>query len=163
MGPAALTINKAGTGSGSVTCNGGACASTYAFGTKVTLAATAASGSTFAGWSGGGCSGTGGCVVTMNANTAVTATFNANQAPPPPPPPPPIECVVPKLKGKSLEAAKSALKKAHCKTGAVTKPKAKKGKKLGPLVVKSSKPNEGATLPENSKVDLKLGPKPKKK
>jgi hypothetical protein len=29
----------------------------------------------FAGWS-GACTGTGTCTVTMNANTAVTATFN---------------------------------------------------------------------------------------
>ena len=71
-----LTIVKNGTGSGSVTCNGGACAAKYAAGTKVTLAASAASGSTFAGWSGGGCSGTGSCVVTMSANKEVTATFN---------------------------------------------------------------------------------------
>ena len=79
-----LTINKAGTGSGSVTCNGGACASSYNEGTSVTLAATAASGSTFAGWSGGGCSGTGNCVVTLNADTTVTATFNKEEVTPPP-------------------------------------------------------------------------------
>ena len=84
-----LTINKAGTGSGSVTCNGGSCAASYPHGTKVTLAATPASGSTFAGWSGGGCSGTGPCVVTLTADTTVTATFNADGTPPPPPPPPP--------------------------------------------------------------------------
>ena len=29
----------------------------------------------FVGWSGGGCSGTGDCVVTLGANTTVTATF----------------------------------------------------------------------------------------
>src|SRR5439155_1293104 len=37
--------------------------------------ATPASGSTFTGWSGGGCSGTGACVVTLNAATSVTPTF----------------------------------------------------------------------------------------
>jgi hypothetical protein len=72
-----LTIAKAGSGSGSVTCNAGACASTYPEGTVVTLAATPASGSTFAGWSGAGCSGTATCKVTINADTTVTATFNA--------------------------------------------------------------------------------------
>jgi Divergent InlB B-repeat domain len=81
-----LTINKAGTGSGSVTCNGGACAASYADGTKVTLGASAASGSTFAGWSGGGCSGTGPCTVTMSADTTVTATFTANPVLGPPSP-----------------------------------------------------------------------------
>jgi hypothetical protein len=151
-----LTVNKVGSGSGSVTCDGGACASSYPEGTKVTLGATAASGSSFAGWSGGGCSGTGSCVVTMSADTAVTATFNAN---PPPPPPAEEKCVVPKLKGKSLSRAKSALTRAHCKLGKVAKPKSKKG----PFVVKSSKPGAGTSLPADSKVNLKLAPKPKRK
>jgi hypothetical protein len=75
--------------------------------------------------------------------------------------PAPALCVVPRLKGMSLSKAKSALTKANCKTGKVTKPKAKKGKKLGPLVVKSSKPGAEAALPAESKVDLKLGPKPR--
>jgi hypothetical protein len=157
-----LTVNKIGTGFGSVTCNGGPCAVTYAYGSKVTLAASAASGSTFTGWSGGGCAGMGTCVVTLNADTAVTATFDKK---------PPTEesessgvsCVVPKLRGVAFGKAKSALKSAHCTLGKVTKLKAKKGKKRGPLVVKSSKPGAGMVLPENSKVDLKLGPKPKKK
>ncbi|HMJ33358.1 MAG TPA: hypothetical protein VK501_05535 [Baekduia sp.] len=40
-------------------------------------------------------------------------------------------CKPPKLKGKSLSAAKAALKKAHCKLGKVTQPKKpKKGAKL---------------------------------
>ena len=40
------------------------------------LTASAASGSSFAGW-GGACSGSGTCTVTVNANTAVSATFTA--------------------------------------------------------------------------------------
>jgi IPT/TIG domain/Divergent InlB B-repeat domain/PASTA domain len=146
-----LTINNAGTGSGSVTCNGGACTSSYKEGTSVTLAAVAAPGSTFAGWSGGGCSGTGTCVVTINADTTVTATFNVI-------PPPAETCKVPKLKGLSLRKARSALTRAHCKTGKVTKPKGAKGK----LVVKSSSPSAGKVLPAGSKVNLKLRPKRKK-
>ena len=71
-----LTIVKAGSGSGTVTCDGGACASSYPEGTKITLAASADSGSTFLGWSGGGCSGTGDCVITLNADTTVNATFD---------------------------------------------------------------------------------------
>src|SRR4030095_5918505 len=43
---------------------------------NVTLTATPAAGSTFAGWS-GACSGTGSCTVTMSAARSVTATFNA--------------------------------------------------------------------------------------
>lgn len=155
-----LIVNKVGSGSGSVTCNGGSCAASYDEGTKVTLVASAASGSTFVGWS-GGCSGTGSCVVTVNSDMTVTATFD--KKPSPPPPPLSVNCVVPKLAGKSLGQAKSALKSAHCTTGKVTKPKAKKGKKLGGLVVKSSSPTVGVVMPDGSKVNLKLGPKPKKK
>ncbi len=170
-----LTVNKTGSGSGSVTCNGGACASTYADGTLVTLAASAASGSSFAGFSAASgsaasCSSTP-CTFTIEADTTVTATFTANPAPPAetcatnpslcPPPPPPAEdkCVVPKLAKKTLGQAKSALAAAHCALGKVTKPK----KAKGALVVKSSSPGAGATLPAGGKVDLKLGPKPKKK
>jgi hypothetical protein len=80
----AFAVVKAGTGSGTVTCNGGACASSYSEGKEVTLVAAAAAGSTFAGWSGGGCSGTGACTLTIKAATTVTATFNANPIPPPP-------------------------------------------------------------------------------
>ena len=51
--------------------------------TVVTLNAVADGNSAFAGWSGGGCSGTGPCAVTMDAAKSVTATFlstNANLA-----------------------------------------------------------------------------------
>jgi len=76
-----LTVTKAGTGSGTVTSTpagidcGSACSASYGSGTTVTLTATAATGSTFGGWSGGGCSGTGTCQVTMDAAKTVTATF----------------------------------------------------------------------------------------
>ena len=75
-----LTITKAGTGTGTVECDAGACAPKYSAGSKVTLTATAAAGSTFAGWSvagqPGACTGTGSCEVTINAATSVTAWFN---------------------------------------------------------------------------------------
>jgi Divergent InlB B-repeat domain len=76
-----LTVATAGTGTGTVSCNGGVCASSYDQGAKVTLTASAASGSGFSGFSGGGCSGTGSCIVTINADTTVTAVFNANPSP----------------------------------------------------------------------------------
>jgi hypothetical protein len=44
-------------------------------GTPVTLTSTAENGSTFTGWSGGGCKETGPCTITLNANTSVTAFF----------------------------------------------------------------------------------------
>jgi peptidoglycan/xylan/chitin deacetylase (PgdA/CDA1 family) len=84
-----LTVSKAGAGTGTVTSSpsgincGTTCSASFNNGTNVTLSAAAASGSTFTGWSGGGCSGTATCVVALAANTAVTATF-ATTAPPPP-------------------------------------------------------------------------------
>ena len=79
----ALTVGKAGTGSGTVTSSpagiscGSDCSESYASGTSVTLTASAAGGSTFAGWS-GACSGTGTCTVSMTAALSVTATFNTS-------------------------------------------------------------------------------------
>ena len=102
-----LTIVKAGTGSGSVTCDGGACAPTYEEGEEITLAATATSGSSFAGWSGGGCSGTAGCLVTITADTTVTATFTANPSPPNPTPTP---TPTPTPEGKAKAAASASFK-----------------------------------------------------
>lgn len=78
-----FTVIKAGSGAGTVTCDGGACAPSYSEGKKVALAATPAADSSFAGWSGGGCSGTGTCTVTIAAGLTVTATFNANPSPTP--------------------------------------------------------------------------------
>ncbi|GEM82919.1 InlB B-repeat-containing protein [Meiothermus hypogaeus] len=81
----ALTVNKNGTGSGTVTSSpsgincGATCSAAFNAGASVTLSAAAASGSTFAGWS-GACTGTGTCTVTMNAAQTVTATFNTAQS-----------------------------------------------------------------------------------
>ncbi|MEO7863221.1 MAG: hypothetical protein ABIU05_22840, partial [Nitrospirales bacterium] len=80
-----LTVTKVGTGSGTVNSAPGGiscgndCTHDYANGTSVTLAAVAAAGSTFAGWNGGGCAGTGNCTVSMSAARAVTATFTIVQ------------------------------------------------------------------------------------
>lgn len=78
-----LSVAKSGTGFGTVTSSprgidcGSNCSYGYHSGTNVALTATAAAGSTFAGWSGGGCSGTGTCTVTMSAAMDVTAAFAA--------------------------------------------------------------------------------------
>lgn len=82
----ALTVNKAGAGTGTVTsvaagisCNTACPTANANFPTNstVVLYATAPAGSIFAGWTGGGCSGTAtSCTVTMDAAKAVTATFS---------------------------------------------------------------------------------------
>jgi hypothetical protein len=76
-----VTVVKAGTGTGTVTSSPGGvscgtdCSELYNSGTNVTLTAVASSGSSFSGWSGGGCTGVGTCVVTVTAARTVTATF----------------------------------------------------------------------------------------
>ncbi len=81
-GISTLSVTKAGTGSGAVTSNpsgiscGDTCSATYKSVTIVTLAASPDVGSVFAGWSGGGCSGTKVCSVSMKSDLTVKATFN---------------------------------------------------------------------------------------
>ncbi len=150
------SVNASAGSISSCTSTGGICSSRYPVGFVVTLTASPASGFSFSGWSGGGCSGTGNCVMTVDNETTVTATFSAIQSPSSP------KCTVPKLMGKTLSQAKKALNAAHCTLGKVTKTKARNGHKSGTLVVKSSSPSAGST-PANSAVDLKLTPKTKKK
>ena len=83
--PVALNVVLAGNGTGTVTSNVGGidcpstCTATFDSGSEVILTAipTPDTGHTFEGWSGGSCSGTGLCVVTLGAGTTVTATFLA--------------------------------------------------------------------------------------
>jgi uncharacterized repeat protein (TIGR02543 family) len=76
-----LTVTKGGIGTGTVTSNpsgiscGLTCTAPFDQGEPVTLTAIADSGSVFTGWSGSNCSGTGTCVVTMDAAKSVTADF----------------------------------------------------------------------------------------
>jgi hypothetical protein len=76
-----LTVTRNGAGTGSVASSspgidcGSDCSEGYVNGIGVTLAATPASGSVFAGWSGGGCSGMATCTVTMDTAKGVTASF----------------------------------------------------------------------------------------
>jgi hypothetical protein len=88
--PRTLTIAEAGTGTGQVKCkfNGGsagACTSPQPNGTAVEIIATADVGSTFAGFSAGtgsasGCS-TSPCAFTIEADSALTASFEAEPTP----------------------------------------------------------------------------------
>jgi len=81
----ALTVNKAGAGSGTVSSSpagidcGNQCRVEFAAETMVNLTSTPDAGSTFTGWS-GACTGTAACVVTMDAARSVTATFTAVSA-----------------------------------------------------------------------------------
>ena len=76
-----LSVMRAGNGAGSVTSDiggidcGATCAADYDVGTTVTLTASPSAGSTFAGWSGAGCSGTAQCAVTIDDAKSVAATF----------------------------------------------------------------------------------------
>jgi hypothetical protein len=82
-----LAVAKAGSGSGLVSSSpagidcGSSCQTSFPSGAQVTLTALPAAGSVFAGWSGGGCSGTRTCQVTINSDATVTATFT-HTAPP---------------------------------------------------------------------------------
>jgi subtilisin family serine protease len=89
-----VSVLTTGSGNGTVTSSpagincsvpsSGVCGLSTPDDTSVTLTATAAARSTFAGWSGGGCSGTGPCHLTVIADTAVTATFTKKKDTTPP-------------------------------------------------------------------------------
>jgi hypothetical protein len=83
---ATLSLVKAGAGAGYVTSSPTGinctvnCIVQLAGNSNVTLTATAAAGSVFAGWS-GACGGIGSCTLTMNSQKSVTANFALSAAP----------------------------------------------------------------------------------
>jgi uncharacterized repeat protein (TIGR02543 family) len=79
--PAVYTLTVTASGEGTVvstptgiTC-GADCIEGYAAGSVITLSALPKTGWTFAGWTGGGCSGTAPCTVTLAAARTVAASF----------------------------------------------------------------------------------------
>ena len=82
--PPLLSINLAGSGSGTISSNpagincGSTCSAAFPDDSYVTLTGSASSGSTFTGWSGGVCSGASPCTVRMSEARNVTATFTSN-------------------------------------------------------------------------------------
>jgi hypothetical protein len=80
----ALTVSKTGTGTGVITSNpagincGTTCTQMFDAGTSVTLTASPETGSSFDGWSGSSCSGTGSCTVIMNSDLTVTGMTNSD-------------------------------------------------------------------------------------
>jgi uncharacterized delta-60 repeat protein len=138
-----LTVKRTGNGTGTVSSSpaglscGSTCVHAFKHGSAVTLRALASKRSRFTGWS-GACSGTGTCTVSMSEARSVSATFKAL-------------CIVPKLKGKKLRAAKRALKKAHCSVGKVTRvssARVRKGRVIAP------KPRPGKKLAPGARIKL---------
>ncbi|MFP4582478.1 MAG: choice-of-anchor I family protein [Desulfococcaceae bacterium] len=88
---ATVTVERTGAGTGAVSSDpegidcGSDCSEPFRKRTEVTLTATPATGSTFAGW-GGPCGGTGDCTFAINDDVTVTARFDAGAAEPPPSP-----------------------------------------------------------------------------
>ena len=80
-----LAVDIAGSGTGSIVSApagivcGDVCEASFRDGSPVTLTATATTGSDFTGWS-GDCAGPGDCVVAMDADHQVTATFTLSQS-----------------------------------------------------------------------------------
>ena len=144
--PETLHVAKAGGGNGTITSSpsgiscGSTCSREFAYGTKVTLTARAATGSRFAGWT-GACSGTGTCALTMNRAQSVSATFTHRQ---------PRGCVVPRLTGNKLSVAKRALRKAHCRAGKIRYRHSAREK--GRVISQSPRPRRH--LRHGAKVDL---------
>ena len=127
-----------------------------------TVSATASSGLAVSFAASGSCTvttatvhltGAGACTVT--ASQAGNANYNA--APPVSqtfsiaPLKPPTRCTVPKVVGKGLAAAKSAIKRSHCRVGSVRYVNSRKIKK-GIVIAQSRRP--GKVLPLNSKINL---------
>ncbi len=87
FGTYTVSVSKIGTGQGTIRSAqgeidcGSLCRTEIGNGQSLPLTAEASTGSTFAGWAGGGCSGTEPC--TLSADASVTATFESILPPPP--------------------------------------------------------------------------------
>lgn len=85
-GEVSLTVTPAGEGTGTVTSSPAGiacrkdCVGVFQGGSQVVLTPAADEGSDFAGWGGGGCSGTEDCTLTLTGPREVTATFELEQA-----------------------------------------------------------------------------------
>ena len=151
--PHDVTVEFAGSGTGFVTSAPSGidcvatCSKSFPYGTQVTLYASAEPasgtnpGSTFAGWSGGACSGAVTCNLTLGSDATVTATFVKN----------PPKCLVPKVARDRLETAKRAVVAAHCAVGAISRATSKRVKK-GRVI--SQKPRAGGVYRRGKKINL---------
>jgi uncharacterized delta-60 repeat protein len=142
-----LDVATSGRGHGTVRSGpsgircGRICSHAYAYGTTVTLVARSAKGSAFRGWA-GGCSGTRkSCTLTMTQVRSAKALFRVK-----------LDCVVPRLRGKSFRNAERRLRNAHCRTGKVRHrdSRAKKGRVIW------QSPRPGKRLRDRTKINLVL-------
>jgi Divergent InlB B-repeat domain/PASTA domain len=138
-----VAVSKSGQGEGKVKSSpagiscGKACSHGFGYGTPVMLKAAPAKGSRFVRWS-GACKGTGKCSITTTDKVTVSAKFVLRS------------CLVPNVVGKSLQAAKLALKRRFCSVGKVTLA----ASTLAKSRVISQKPVRGKRLKPNAKVSL---------
>jgi hypothetical protein len=106
-----LNVAKTGKGSGTITSSpagiscGSTCSHSYPYGSSVTLTAKSGKRSSFAGWS-GACTGKASCTVSMTDARSVRASFLK-------------DCVVPRVKGKSLKKARREIKAHSCRVGKI--------------------------------------------
>lgn len=147
-----VTVKRLGNGSGKVTSSPKGircpktCSHKFAYRTSLTLKAKARPGSTFGGWSGApGCGRRTTCKIRLKAAFALTAIFTRGN------------CVVPNVKGKSLSAAKLALRLHACSTGKITQAFSST---VGAGRVISQNPQAGSRLQHNGKVSLTVSKGP---
>jgi hypothetical protein len=139
-----LKVHKTGNGRGKITSSTGGircpktCSHKFAFGTSVTLKAKPSRGSRFAGWS-GACHGRSKCKLTVDGALTARAKFTLKN------------CVVPNVKGKTLAAAKRALKAHFCSAGKI-KHAASSRVRAGRVI--SQNPKAGTHLKHNGRVSL---------
>ena len=151
--PQTLRVLRSGNGSGRITSSPAGikcpktCSHKFAYRKTVTLKAKAATGSAFAGWSGAvGCTRKSTCRIKVNGNLKATAKFRLKN------------CVVPSVKGKSLSAAKRALKGHSCSAGRI---KRAFSSRVKTGLVISQSPRAGSRLKHNGKVSLTVSEGPK--
>jgi hypothetical protein len=148
--PFALTVRKAGNGSGKVTSLPGGincgkkCSHAYPFGTSVTLTEKASKGSTFVGWS-GACTGKSTCKFLTKGALTVKAKFVL------------VNCVVPNVVGKSLATAKRVLASSFCSAGTI---KLASSSTVPTGRVISENPPPGSHLPHGGRVSLTVSKGP---
>lgn len=142
----AIVVSKSGRGKGKIMSAPGGlscgrhCTHGYPYGTTVTLKAKPAKGSRFVRWS-GACKGAKKCRITVTGDEKIGAKFVLRP------------CVVPNVVGRSLQAAKRAIRNRFCSVGTV---RPAPSASVGGVVI-SQRPERGRRLKPDAKVDLVVG------